>query len=148
VMASKYGKLLLNLNNVFGAAFADDAVRRRWTDKARAEAIAVYEAAGIDWQDVGEDDPRRAQWLRRGRVDGAESVGSSSRQSIMRDSGSIETDYLNGEIALLGRLHGVPTPVNAAATRIGQKLVDGRIKLGEATNADIEAEFAAAATVA
>ena len=28
-------------------------------------------------------------------------------------SGSIETDYLNGEIVLLGRLHGVPTPVNA-----------------------------------
>jgi 2-dehydropantoate 2-reductase len=24
----------------------------------------------------------------------------------------IEADYLNGEIALLGRLHGVPTPAN------------------------------------
>ena len=24
----------------------------------------------------------------------------------------IETDYLNGEIALLGRLQGVPTPAN------------------------------------
>ena len=25
-----------------------------------------------------------------------------------------ETDYLNGEIALLGALHGVPTPYNRA----------------------------------
>jgi 2-dehydropantoate 2-reductase len=25
---------------------------------------------------------------------------------------SLETDYLNGEISLLGSLHGVPTPVN------------------------------------
>jgi 2-dehydropantoate 2-reductase len=27
---------------------------------------------------------------------------------------SIEADYLNGEIVLLGRLSGVPTPINAA----------------------------------
>jgi lysophospholipase L1-like esterase len=32
---------------------------------------------------------------------------------LARATGSIETDYLNGEIAMLGRLHGVPTPVNA-----------------------------------
>ena len=29
----------------------------------------------------------------------------------------METDYLNGEIVLLGRLHGVPTPVNEALQR-------------------------------
>ncbi len=34
-----------------------------------------------------------------------------------RGSGAFETDYLNGEIALLGRLHGVPTPVNDALCR-------------------------------
>ena len=39
--------------------------------------------------------------------------GSSSWQSLARGTGSIEADYLNGEITLLGRLHGVPTPVNA-----------------------------------
>ena len=30
----------------------------------------------------------------------------------MRGTGSSEVDYLNGEIVLLGRLHGVPTPAN------------------------------------
>ena len=35
-------------------------------------------------------------------------------QSLARGHGALETDYLNGEIALLGRLHGVATPVNQA----------------------------------
>jgi 2-dehydropantoate 2-reductase len=40
-----------------------------------------------------------------------ERLGGSTWQSLAR-GGSLETDYLNGEIALLGALHGVPTPVN------------------------------------
>ncbi|MCY0934078.1 ketopantoate reductase family protein [Streptomyces sp. H34-S4] len=38
--------------------------------------------------------------------------GGSSWQSLARGTGSVEADYLNGEIVLLGRLHGVATPVN------------------------------------
>jgi 2-dehydropantoate 2-reductase len=34
----------------------------------------------------------------------------------------VETDYLNGEIVLLGRLYGVPTPVNAKAQALGAEL--------------------------
>ena len=51
-------------------------------------------------------------------VAGAEPGGSSSWQSLSRGTGSIEADYLNGEIVLLGRLHGVPTPVNEALQRL------------------------------
>jgi ketopantoate reductase len=35
---------------------------------------------------------------------------------------AIETDYLNGEIALLGRLHGVPTPVNQALCQLADRV--------------------------
>jgi 2-dehydropantoate 2-reductase len=39
--------------------------------------------------------------------------------------GAIETDYLNGEIVLLGRPHGVPAPVNetlqSAATQVARE---------------------------
>src|SRR2546428_370157 len=39
----------------------------------------------------------------------------------------IETDYLNGEIVLLGRLHGVPTPVNEALQRLANRMAaEGR----------------------
>lgn len=41
---------------------------------------------------------------------------SSTWQSLARGSG-VEIDYLSGEIVLLGRLHGVPTPVNEAIQR-------------------------------
>ena len=46
-------------------------------------------------------------------ADGADRVGSSTWQSLLRQTGTTEVDYLNGEIVLLGRLHGVPTPANA-----------------------------------
>ncbi len=48
--------------------------------------------------------------------------GGSSWQSLARRAGSIEADYLNGEIALLGRLHGVATPVNAALQEVANEL--------------------------
>jgi 2-dehydropantoate 2-reductase len=40
---------------------------------------------------------------------------------------SVETDYLTGEIVLLGRLHGVPTPVNDLLQRLANQMaVEGR----------------------
>jgi 2-dehydropantoate 2-reductase len=71
-------------------------------------------------------------------VAGAERVGSSSRQSLLRGAGSIETDYLNGEIVLLGRLHGVPTPVNAGLCRLGRLLLSGQRPAGSLGSAEIE----------
>ncbi|MBR7539370.1 ketopantoate reductase family protein, partial [Mycobacterium tuberculosis] len=47
------------------------------------------------------------------RDTGESSLGSSTWQSVARGSSSVETDYLSGEIVLLGRMYGVPTPVNA-----------------------------------
>ena len=55
-------------------------------------------------------------------------AGAVARRRLHRgraspaSTGSIETDYLNGEIALLGRLHNIPTPVNAALQRIATRL--------------------------
>ena len=50
-----------------------------------------------------------------GTIAGDESLrgGSSTWQSLTRGTGDIECDFLNGEIALLGRLFGVPTPANS-----------------------------------
>jgi 2-dehydropantoate 2-reductase len=52
--------------------------------------------------------------------------GGSSWQSLARRAGSIEAEFLNGEIVLLGGLHGVPTPVNALLQRLAvQAALDG-----------------------
>jgi 2-dehydropantoate 2-reductase len=54
-------------------------------------------------------------------VDGQKRSGGSSWQSLARGTHSIESDYLNGEIVMLGRLHGVPTPVNALMQRVANE---------------------------
>ena len=71
---------------------------------------------------------RRGDRLRLQPVDGELRPGGSSWQSLARGVGTIETDYLNGEIVLLGRLHGVPTPANTGApdTRPPNGAVGGR----------------------
>ena len=113
VMRSKYGKLLMNLGNISGAAHgpgAQDGVLRK---ALRAEGEAVLRSAGIGWTDVSDADPRRAEFVNIRPVEGQPGMSNSTLQSLQR-GGGIETDYLNGEICLLGRLNGVPTPLNDA----------------------------------
>jgi 2-dehydropantoate 2-reductase len=67
----------------------------------------------------------QGRWERIG-VQADQRSGSSTWQSLARHTGEVETDYLNGEIALLGRLHGVATPVNAALCRLAARVaIDG-----------------------
>ena len=132
VMASKYGKLLLNLHNIVEAALGRGAATRRIDALLRAEAEAALAAAGIAWREVGGGDPRRAALMREGEVAGFERQGGSSTQSLARGTGSIETDWLNGEIVLLGRLHGVPTPANAYFVALSQRLLRDGARPGAA----------------
>ena len=74
--------------------------------------------------------------MARGKVKGLDRSGGSSWQSIMKGSGDIEADYLNGEIVLLGRLHGVPTPVNRALQRMANDLARAK---GEAQSTPLAA---------
>lgn len=142
VMKNKYGKLLINVGNVVGAAFGTDARLGHWYDAARKEAEEVYTAAGIPFGDVDYNIPRR-ELMKSVSIPGVGRSGSSSLQSLLRGAGSIETDFLNGEIVLLGRLHGVSTPVNAALCRVAWRMVREGIKPG----AFPEAEFGAALAV-
>jgi 2-dehydropantoate 2-reductase len=109
IMRQKYAKLLMNLANTVqalcGMAAAGDIVRR-----VRDEALMVYEAAGIEVADEAEFAADSAK-LTMKPVEGAPHLGGSTWQSMER-GGTLETDYLNGEIALLGAMHGIATPFN------------------------------------
>ena len=48
-------------------------------------------------------------------------MGGSTWQSITRGTAS-EIDYLSGEIVLLGRLYGVPTPANELVQQMTAEL--------------------------
>ncbi|MCU1354156.1 MAG: 2-dehydropantoate 2-reductase [Acidimicrobiales bacterium] len=120
VMDRKYAKLLLNLSNVLEAAGGHDAFGTDLYDRARAEAEAVYAAAGIPAR--SDDDADRRQAMRMTPVDGHRRDGGSTWQSLVRGASRLETDWLNGEIVWLGRRHGVPTPVNEGLQRLGRRL--------------------------
>ncbi|MEV8532739.1 2-dehydropantoate 2-reductase N-terminal domain-containing protein [Streptomyces sp. NPDC051211] len=110
VMRWKYAKLLGNLGNAIQATTGPEPAPAKAALLLRAirEAKAAFAAAGIAYASEAEQAAARD-----GKVDQPASVrGGSSWQSLARGTGSIEADYLNGEICLLGRLHGVPTPVN------------------------------------
>ena len=64
--------------------------------------------------------------------------GGSSMQSVMRGTGDIEADYLNGEIVQLGRLHGVETPANVVVQQVGNRMARERLEVGAYTLDDLE----------
>jgi 2-dehydropantoate 2-reductase len=113
VMRLKYAKLLLNLTNAVGALFAASERRDELGELVKQEGRAVLDAAGVSYL-APEITDIEARWQRWGvrDIEGRSRAGSSTWQSLARGTGAIETDYLNGEIVLQGRLHGVPTPLN------------------------------------
>jgi 2-dehydropantoate 2-reductase len=119
VMRRKYAKLLINLGNAFEAACGRAGRADELSAPLRREALACYAAAGIEALSLEEAERRS---FTMAEIDGTPYDGCSSWQSLARGSGAIEADYLNGEIARLGRLHGVPTPMNELAQRLANHL--------------------------
>jgi 2-dehydropantoate 2-reductase len=119
VMAWKYAKLLANLANAVEAVWGhyEDGPPLELSRRARAEGEAVLDAAGIPRISRQEQARVRGDRMLMRPVNGVDRAGGSSWQSLMRGTGSIEADYLNGEIVLLGRRLGVPVPVNEGLQR-------------------------------
>ncbi len=118
IMRWKYRKLIMNLGNAVEALIAPGPKRDEIAGRAGREGESCLDAAGIDYASREEDRARRGNLLRLAPVAGRERRGGSSWQSLVREAGTIEADYLNGEIVLLGRLHGFPTPVNETLQRL------------------------------
>ena len=98
----------------------------------------MFQAADIDVQPSEE---AQLQHVTIKEVEGHEWAGSLSRQSLLRGTGSIEADYLNGEIVLLGRLHGVPTPVNELLQREANAAARAGLSPGSVPIAHLEAQL-------
>jgi 2-dehydropantoate 2-reductase len=99
--------------------------------RARAAGAAVLAAAGIDVIARAAAAARRGDLFRwRGPAAPGSRPGASSWQSLARATGAIEADHLNGEIVLLGRMYGVPTPVNATLQRLATRAAHDRAAPG------------------
>jgi 2-dehydropantoate 2-reductase len=144
VMENKYGKLMMNLGNILEAALGPGADDKHLRSLLRAEAETVFKAAGITLRDMGPSDGRRAELMVFKPVPGVERQGGSTAQSLLRGAGSVETDYLNGEIVLLGRLHGIAVPANAFFVELGARMAGRGLMPGAVSLAEIEQGLVAA----
>jgi len=143
VMRWKYRKLVLNLLNAADAACApDDPDLPELVRAARTEGERVIDAAGIPIASRDEDRERRGD-LQIVPVPGRTREGSSTRQSLRRGAGSVEVDFLNGEIVAIGTRHGVPTPVNAVLQATATQMAAAGEPPGARRAADLLAEAAA-----
>lgn len=154
IMGHKYEKLLANLNNAVQAATGTRfdgpgtgtmEALRDISRVLREEALACYRAANVHCATREEVRAGRSN-IRGGEVPGHARHGGSSLQSIMRGTGDIETDFLNGEIVLLGRLHGVPTPANAVVQAIGNRLARENLAPGSMSVEELTGLLAKAGT--
>jgi len=139
VMRRKYAKLLMNLGNALDAACGSEARRSPLMAMAREEARACFAAAGIDYASEEEDRARRGDIVQVKPIGGKPRGGGSTWQSLARGTGRTEVDALNGEIVLLGRLHGVPTPVNALLQEVATRLAREGAAPGSVDVAELEA---------
>jgi 2-dehydropantoate 2-reductase len=121
VMRWKRQKLLMNLGNAV-QALCGAGVGQEIIAAARREGEACLRVAGLEFATMAENDERRrALFPTYDAIGSVEQLrnfgGGSTWQSLARGSDSAEVGFLNGEIVLLGRLHGVPTPVNEMLQR-------------------------------
>jgi 2-dehydropantoate 2-reductase len=151
VMRWKYRKLLGNLGNAVEALCVPPdadldggpaAAARELRERATAEGVAVLDAAGIGYATAAEVDKARGHHVDYAPVAGTARGGGSSWQSLTRGTGSIEADFLNGEIVLLGREHGVATPVNEALQRLANRAAADRLPPGSLSPGEILAAAA------
>ncbi|SCB28443.1 ketopantoate reductase family protein [Rhizobium hainanense] len=112
----KAAKLLHNVRNVLELFDGADAERTAFGTALVQEAETVLKAAGHALASPLERTVSIAHW-KIAENSGIRPGQQSTWQSFTRGASS-EVDYLNGEITLLGRLHGVATPYNRAAQEI------------------------------
>lgn len=144
VMRFKYRKLLANLGNAIQALCPPGEASKAIHAQTRQEAEACFAAAGIEWAGAEEYQELRKVMAPMGEIGGVGRGGGSSWQSIMRGTGDIEADYLNGEIVLLGRLYGIPTPANQILQQAANELARNGGPAQSTTAEDLQKRIEAA----
>lgn len=122
IMYWKRAKLVLNTSNATQASCDDRAQAGEFMAMTIAEAHSVMAAAGLPFASLDEVRARADEDFVMTPIDGEISPGGSTFQSLARGNATTEADYLNGEIAMMGRMYGVPTPANSALQALMRRM--------------------------
>jgi 2-dehydropantoate 2-reductase len=150
IMAVKWSKLILNLNNATLAildkhlqlGMATPAISNFMAD-VMEEGLHLLETAGISLHDANnpydlkqhiaelrgvEDDPEKIYAEESSPVELR--TYPSTWVDLKQRRGETEASYFNGEIILLGEKYGVPTPYNSTLFNIVETMAAERIEPG------------------
>ena len=138
VMEAKGAKLLGNLGNALGAITDGAGDSKAFLAAVRAEAEACLRAAGVPFESRESFDARMKQSRGTNELPpGVRNLGSTW-QSLMRGTGDVEADYLNGEVVRLGRIHGIGTPHNEVLQELSNQMAARGEKPGKYSAQDLE----------
>src|SRR5262249_28411349 len=150
IMAVKWSKLILNLNNAM-YAIIDKHLQLGMVTPAicnfvadvQEEGLHVLAVAGISLNDPGNPYNLKQQIAElRYVADNPEKIYKeenspfefrtypSTWMDLKRKRGETEASFFNGEIILLGEKYGVPTPYNTTLFNIVEKMAAERIEPG------------------
>ncbi|PPJ35436.1 hypothetical protein C5E45_25515 [Nocardia nova] len=116
VRAYKAAKILHSVKNGLEVLGGDPSAKAAVGAALVTEARLVLAAAGITFHEPAS--LGAASGRQRAARDTVPPGRQSTWQSFARGAASNEIDYLNGEIALLARLHGVAAPLNTALQQL------------------------------
>jgi 2-dehydropantoate 2-reductase len=140
VMSYKWGKLIDNLGDSIGAI---TNVRghdiEKITRAARQEFRNILTQAGFRWvskEQVAQEWPEITAPL-RGRLD--TEAQSSTWQSLARNQGTVETEFLNGEVVRLASELGQKAPINEKLSHISLEMAANNEPPGKYTPAQLSA---------
>lgn len=123
----KWGKLLSNVLNALEVLCGPNDGTDDLSQMVRDEAVACLTARGVDVARARSLANERSQLVNYHPIGSIRRVGSSSWQSVLRATGNVETEYLNGEIVALGHRYGIQTTVNALLVRRANEMArEGR----------------------
>jgi thiosulfate/3-mercaptopyruvate sulfurtransferase len=111
----KNAKLAISATFVLDALYEPGELRDRAAALVSAETKEILEGAG-GLADLSDDLAQLLPRIQHQEVAGYEGRGGSSTWQSLTRSGSLETDYINGEVVLQARLQGRAAPVNRART--------------------------------
>ncbi len=136
VMPYKWGKLMTNLGNAIDAITDGDRESIQPIHRAVfEEARAIVQKAGIKW--ISQEQVAR-DWLEitaplHGQLN--TEAQSSTWQSLARHQGSVETEFLNGEIVRVAKKLGLQAPINEKLVKISQEMAANHEPPGKYTPA-------------
>ena len=111
----KNAKLAMSSTFVLDALYEAGELRDRAAALVSAETKDILEGAG-GLADLSDDLAQLFPRIQHQEVEGFEARGGNSTWQSLTRSGSLETDYLNGEVVLQARLQGRAALVNRALT--------------------------------